>query len=96
MATLLADVDGDTNAFVAVVLDRLDFSLSHRDCLAETFAHFALGGARAAFVRVLEHLARKLFQSVEGIGKVRVGHELGIRGTTGWRRRFKVQERALS
>ena len=43
---LLADVDGDADALVTVVLDSLDFAAAHRDRLAETFAHLGLRRTR--------------------------------------------------
>jgi len=37
IAALLADVGGDAQALVAVVLDGFDLAMTHRDALAETF-----------------------------------------------------------
>ena len=60
MAALLADVDGDAHALVAVVLDGLDLSATHGDSLAEALAHLGLGGGGAAVAGVCEDIAGNL------------------------------------
>jgi hypothetical protein len=58
MTALLADVDRDADAFVAVVFYGFDFTLAHGDRLTEAFAHFRFGSARAALPRVAQHAVR--------------------------------------
>ena len=48
VAAALADVDGDADALVAVVRDRLDFALAHGDALADRLRHLGLGRRGAA------------------------------------------------
>ena len=71
---LLADVDRDADALVAVVLDGFDLAPAHRHGLADAFAHLGLGGARAALRGVIEHVPGDLPELVGAEGKMRFGH----------------------
>jgi hypothetical protein len=78
VAALLADVDGDADALVAVVFDRLDLALAHRDGLPGALAHLGLGRARPALRGVVEHVLRELAQLVGAIGKMGIGHRTSV------------------
>ena len=55
MAAPLADVDGDTHAFVLVVLDGFDFALAHAHVLAYSLGNFGVGCGGALPGRMLEN-----------------------------------------
>ena len=73
MAAPLADVDGDADALVAVVLDGLDFALAHGDALAERLRDFGLGGGRAALARCVQHLRGDIGERAGGKRKTILG-----------------------
>jgi len=52
----IAEVDGDANGAVAVVLDRVGLSFPHRHGEAVRFGKFAVAAARARAARAREHL----------------------------------------
>ena len=56
IAALLADIDGDAQAFVAVIFDGLHLALAHRDGLAETHRNFGGGGCCAALFGIIQHV----------------------------------------
>lgn len=50
IALALAQINGDANLFVAMMLDGLDFPLAHVNALSESFGNFYLGRSRAALL----------------------------------------------
>src|SRR5690348_614233 len=74
MPALLADVDGDADALVAVVFDGLDVALPHCHRLAGAFAHLGLGRAGAALDGIIENILRDLTELVGAVGKMGIGH----------------------
>lgn len=79
VAPALAEVDGDRESLVAVVLDRLHFAQAHRDGLADGGGRLRLGIARPARSRDLERaqaggLERGRPVERERGGGIRVGH----------------------
>ena len=62
MAALLADVNGDADALVTVVLDGLDLAFADRDVLAETLAGLDLCRRGALLFSVGEDVAGHLLQ----------------------------------
>ena len=77
MTALLAEVDGDPQAFVAVVLDGLHFASPHRDVLAEALADFGLGSAGPEAAGVVENVGCELAQLVDAVGEGAGGHGCG-------------------
>ena len=69
VTALLADIDRDADALVAVVFDRFHLAAAHGHGLSEAFAHLGFGGGRAARLRVIENARRELAQLVGGVGK---------------------------
>jgi hypothetical protein len=67
MPALLAEVNRNAHALVAVVLDRLDLAEADRDVVAETFAHLRLGSARTQGAGVPEHVGCDLSEAVEAV-----------------------------
>jgi hypothetical protein len=73
MAAPLADVGGDAESLVAVVLDGLDLLPAHADRLAESFRDIHLAGGGAHGGSVVEHGLRQRAQCLLGVGKT-LGH----------------------
>ena len=90
MAALLADVNRDPDALVAVVFNGFNFTLTRSDGLSETFADFSVGCSGAAGFGMGQRVAYELFERVVGIGKRIGGHDFcGAQGPA-------LQERAVS
>src|SRR6185503_3160801 len=89
----LAEVDGDRDALVAVVRDRLDLALAHRDALPDALRDFGFGGGGAALARDVEHLRRDALElggrDRQAAGRRRGGGAGGGCGRGGHRRRLK-------
>ncbi len=84
MTALLAEVDGDAHALVAVVLDGLHLTSAHGDVLAEALADFGLGGAGPEAAGVVEDVGCDLAQLVDAVGEGAGGHGCGSwRGLSG-------------
>ncbi len=73
MAAPLADVCGDAESLVAVVLDGLDFLPAHADRLAEPFRNIHLASRGAHAGSVVENGLRQCAQCFLGVGKT-LGH----------------------
>ena len=67
LAAPLADVDGDADALVAVVRDRLDLALAHGHALADGLRHLGFGRRRARLLRAAARMrsATRVNSSVE-------------------------------
>ena len=72
MAAPLAEIHGDAEPLVAVVLDGLDFLPAHADRLAEAFRDVYLASRGADGVSVIEDSLRDCAQSL-----LRVSESLG-------------------
>jgi hypothetical protein len=64
IAALLAEVDRDADALVAVVFDGLDLAAAHRHRLAEALGDIRLAGAGAARPGMVEYVLRHAAQGV--------------------------------
>jgi hypothetical protein len=68
----LAEIDGNADALVTVVLESVDRALAHRHRQALALGHVALAGARAETARVREHLRGKFPQLIVRVGEAAV------------------------
>ena len=89
MPALLADVDGDADALVTVVLDSLDFAAAHRDRLAETFAHLGLRRTRTLRLGAIQDVFCDLAKLLVGVGKMGIRHRCPVYGIAIWTKKKK-------
>ncbi|MNT70145.1 hypothetical protein D3C72_2085010 [compost metagenome] len=69
MALLLAQIQRDRNALVAVVLDGLHFRQSHRHAVAATLGNVGFRGSGAAGARQVQYPAGDGLQLGRAVGK---------------------------
>ncbi len=81
MAALLADVNRDAHALVAVVFDGFDLAAAHGHALPEALAHLGLGGGGAAVAGIIEDIAGNLLERGGFVGEFGAGHDDSDCGT---------------
>lgn len=74
IAALLAEVDGDTDALVAVVLDGVDLAAAHRHRLAEALGDIGLARRGAVLAGVFEDVGGDLGEMRLREGEALAGH----------------------
>ena len=62
MAAVLAEINRNADALVAVIFDGFDCSSADSDCLPETFRHIRFACTGAAPMSVVQHVGRNLPQ----------------------------------
>jgi ribosome-associated protein len=75
VALALADIDGDADALVAVVLDGFDLAAAHRDRLSEAFGYIDFGRRRTALRGRDQQVLRDVAHVCIGIAETLSGHE---------------------